>query len=173
MKQREPLRIYLRTLLANFNRAYRETLAHDFRRPRHPSEDNLRHERFNQASQLLRLGKACLADLNHAYAIQLSEYKPGDHVIATLTVKGGPDVQRRFAIIDVEWRKGDGQAYVVRQVTKKGTIHERSSDGWIRAGGDYHLELCQDELSEEATDYLQSRRRWAEFSCRYDRSRRS
>ena len=104
--QRDRLRGYLRTLRANYNRASRELFETSRIRKGCPLELALRCRRFDDASQLLKLGEKCLAELNHCYALRVAAFRPGDQILVKTTMPGFDPDPRRFIVLDVLWRKG-------------------------------------------------------------------
>lgn len=158
-EQRKRLRKYLRTLKANYNRAYRE-LSEIFRiRKGCPLERALRHQRFNDASQLLRLGEQCLAELNHCYALRIAPHRPGDQVLVTTTMQGFDPDPRRYLVLDVEWRRGDSYIYEVHELTKSGTLHKGRYPHPLCPSSRLSIEHCDDLLADETRLRADSARR--------------
>ncbi|MCZ7563777.1 MAG: hypothetical protein M5U08_08180 [Burkholderiales bacterium] len=127
--QIEILRRYLPTARANFNRAYRESFT--TRRRDCPFARELQYLRFKQASHLLKLTEACLAELRHQRALSLAPFQPGDPIRVCTTMKGHKPDPRRYLVFDVEWRKGDNYIYVVHELTKRGSLHKRRWRTWL------------------------------------------
>ena len=148
-KQRERLRRYIRTLRANYNRAWREVSAIFRIRKGCPFERALRHRRFEEASELLKLAEKCLAELNHCYALRIAAFRPGDQILVTTTVRGFEPDPRRYLILDVEWSKGDGYSYVVDQLTKAGAVHKRRYPHWVWPNTRVSIELSDLPLAED------------------------
>jgi len=157
--QRDSMRVYLRTLKANYNRASRELMSSSMRWKSYPIEQHLRYHRFEEASAQLKLGESCLGALNHLYALRLAAYTPGDQVLVTTEMDGSPPDPRRYVIVDVEWRKRDTFIYVVWRVNKDGSLHRRSYPGWLCPSNLIRIEKCLEPLSKETERFCESTRK--------------
>src|SRR5688500_17264447 len=80
-EQRKRLQKQLRTLRANDSRAWRELSAIFRIRKGCPLEHQLRHRRFEEAAELVKLGEKCLDEMNHCYALRLAAFRPGDQLL--------------------------------------------------------------------------------------------
>ena len=159
--QRVRLRAYLRTLRANYNAAYRE-LSLVFRiRKGCPFEHALRHRRFEDASQLLKLAEQCLAEINHCYALRMAAFRPGDQILVKLAMRGLAPDPRRYLILDVHWWKRDSHSYEAHELTKGGTLHKGRYPGPLFPSSRVSIEKCDDPLPKDTQWTADSARRKA------------
>jgi hypothetical protein len=160
-EQRKRLQHYLSTLRANFNRACRELFEISRIRKGCPFERALRYRRFEAAVELLEVGKKCVAEINHCYALRLAAFRPGDHLLVETTLRGFPPDPRRYLVLDVEWRKRDEYTYVVHELTKSGALHKGRYSTWLSPSNRVSIEYCDEPLPDETRWRGESARRAA------------
>ena len=158
-EQRKRLQKYLRTLRADYNRAWRELSAIFRIRKGCPLEHQLRHRRFEGTAELLKLAEKCLEELNHCYALRLAAFRPGDQLLVKTTICGFPPDPRRYLVLDVRWAKRDSYWYEVHELTKAGMLHKGRYPHMLCPSSRVSIERCDEPLPEET-------RRQAEWARR-------
>lgn len=147
--QIDRLRAFLRTLRADVDRASREISEHSRRLKVAPFVESLRWEHYRRASELAETAEECLAELKHARAIGLVEFRPGDVVTLEVTMKGHERPLERYAVYDVELLGRKDFGYRVWQLKTNGELFQRGLT-WISAPPRHaRLTRCTDELPEE------------------------
>jgi hypothetical protein len=145
-------------LRANYKRAWRE-LSEIFRiRKGCPFEHQLRHRRFENANDLLKLAEKCLEEINHCYALRLAAFQPGDQLLVKTTLRGFPPNPRRYLVLDVTWRKGDSYSYEVHELTKSGALHTGRYAYGLWPSDRISIERCDDPLTDETHRRIESQR---------------
>jgi hypothetical protein len=157
--QRDRLRKYLSTLRANYNRAWGELSETSRIRKGCPLEQRLRHRRFEDATQILKLAEECLAELNHCYALRLAAFRPGDQILVKITMSGFDPRPCRCIILDVVWNKGDQYHYEVQELTKAGAVHRGRYPHWLSPSNRVSIEYSDQPLAPQAKCLANDRRR--------------
>lgn len=149
LEQIEVLRVFLRTLRADCNRASRETERHYRKRRVTRFVQELRYRRRSNAWELLAVAEECLRQLRQARALSIAEWRPGDQIIVQTLVKGFNPDPRRYVVTDVDWSKPDSYHYDVWQLTKAGRFYERGGHTWVYPSDRISITRCKEALSEE------------------------
>src|ERR1700741_4665491 len=105
LEQIDELRMYLRTLRADINRASREGSNYYLKRRITPFVSSLRFERLMRAYELEEVAGECLAHLRKARAMSIAEFAPGDQITMEVILQGHERPAERYVIRDIEWRK--------------------------------------------------------------------
>jgi len=155
--QIEDLALHIRTIRANVNRASKELEAGFGKRARRPFENSLRWRRYRDATDLQLIAEACLHDLRKALAMRMAPFRPGDQVVATLTQKGLPALEKRYGIWDIEPSTRGSYSYEAIWITKSGVLSKRF-DIQPLLPERYSLQLCESPLSTDSAATLRWRR---------------
>lgn len=150
-QQRNRMRRYLHTLRANYERASRDLFSTGRIRRGCPLQLQLKHKRFSDAYELLQIGERCLKELNHCYALRIAGFRPGDHILVTIVIKGFAPSPHRYIVQDVVWKKGDGYYYEVQELTKSGAPHRGRYPTWLSPSNRVSIEYCDQPLGKEGT----------------------
>lgn len=156
-QQIDDLALHLKTIKANVRRASEELDAGFGKRARRPFENSLRWRRYRDATDLELIAEACLHDLRKVQAMRLAPFSPGDQVVATLTLKGFPSMEKRYGIWDVEPNARGSYSYEAVWITKSGTLSKRF-DIQPLLPERFSLRACEAPLSTDAATTLKWRR---------------
>lgn len=110
------LRKYVRSLGADVRRAQCDVDKHYLKRRITPFIQRLRYRRVDVARELLGIAEECLRDLEHAHALSLAAYFPGDQVTVEVVLAGHERPSTRNIVYDVLC------GYEMWQLTKPGVL---------------------------------------------------
>ena len=149
LEQIDVLRLYLRTLRADCNRASRDSGRHYRKRRVTPFVESLRYRRSRNAWGMLDIAEECLSELRKARALSIAKWFPGDQVLVETMVQDYPPDPRRVVITGVEWSKPDSYHYDVWQLTRAGRFYERGGMNWLYPSNRVRVTRGKDRLPEE------------------------
>ena len=142
------LRMFLRTLRADINRASRDESANYLKRRVCPFVVSLRYHRLFSAYEVEEVAQECLSQLRKARAISLAEFFPGDQITVEVVLKGYERPGERYIVKDVEWSRPDKYHYVAWQLTKSGALFQRGP-GWLCPNKNIRITRCDHTLPAE------------------------
>jgi hypothetical protein len=142
------LRMFIRALRADINRASRDQNVNYLKRRVSPFVVNLRYHRLFSAYEVEEVAQECLNQLRKANALSIAEFFPGDLITLEVILKGLARRPERHIIKDVEWSKPNSYHYIAWQVTKEGNLF-RAGPGWLCPSNLIRITRCDDTLPAE------------------------
>lgn len=147
--QIQALRLYLRTVRAAMNAAYRDSEAGYRKRKICPFVESLRYRRSRFGFELHDIAEECMRELRHVQALRRAEFAPGQQISYQVHMPGYERRPERAVIVDAEWSRPNSYHYVIWHVTKQGDLFKRG-ESWLSASKHIQIERCELALRDEA-----------------------